>query len=239
VFPLILALTAILGFVLEGRPDLQQKIINSALNQLPIVGQTIGTDPSALRGNTGVLVVGLVLAIWSGMRAFVVLQMALDDIRELALDERSDFFRGKGKALVGLVAIGGAQVATVVMNAVATAVRTTWLNEWLLLVGGIVINTFILAFSYRELCSVRAPWREVMPGAFLGGVAFSVLQALGTSLVARSLSHASFVYGTFASVIALIWWLGLHASAALLGAELNHALVTPGPGRHPSERLEP
>jgi YihY family inner membrane protein len=237
VFPLILALTAVLGFVLQNRPDLQDKIINSALNQLPIVGQTIGTDPSALRGNTGVLVVGLVLAIWSGMRAFVVLQTALDDVRELTDDERCSFVRARVKAFVGMLAVGGAQVATVAINAVATAIHSARIDEMLLLVGGVAINTAILAFSYRELCSVRAPWREVLPGAFLGGVAFSVLQALGTSLVARSLSHASFVYGTFASVIALIWWLGLHSTAALIGAELNHALVDPGSGGGRDERL--
>ena len=237
VFPLILALTAVLGFVLQNRKDLRDKIINSALNKLPIVGQTIGTDPAALRGNTGVLVVGLVLAIWSAMRAFVVLQTALDDVRELTDDERCSFVRSKVKAFVAIVVVGGSQVATVTIHTVTTAVHITWLYQLLLLISGVAINTAILAFSYRELCSVRAPWREVLPGAFLSGVAFSVLQALGTSLVARTLSHASFVYGTFASVIALIWWLGLHSTAALIGAEVNHALVTPGPARRRSARL--
>ena len=36
--------------------------------------------------------------------------------------------------------------------------------------------------------------------------------------------NANAVYGTFASVIALVTWLSLHALVALVGAELNHAL---------------
>jgi uncharacterized BrkB/YihY/UPF0761 family membrane protein len=67
----------------------------------------------------------------------------------------------------------------------------------------------------------------VLPGAVVGGLAFTALQLVGTQVVARAIANASPVYGTFASVIALTWWLGLHSTIALGGAELNRVLVTP------------
>jgi membrane protein len=90
-----------------------------------------------------------------------------------------------------------------------------------------LVNTGVLVYAYRYICSATPPWREVLPGALLGGLAFSLLQLLGTQVVARAIAGFSPVYGTFAGVIALTWWMGLHATAALFGAELNRVLATP------------
>ena len=64
-----------------------------------------------------------------------------------------------------------------------------------------------------------------MPGAIVGGVLFTGLEVLGVAIVGRAIARASPVYGTFASVIALLAWLSLHAMIALGGAELNAALI--------------
>jgi len=41
VFPLFLVLTTVLGFVLQNYPKLQERIIESAFNQVPIIGQQV------------------------------------------------------------------------------------------------------------------------------------------------------------------------------------------------------
>jgi hypothetical protein len=41
IFPLLLVLTTILGFVFHGNPDLQQGIVDSALGQFPVVGSEL------------------------------------------------------------------------------------------------------------------------------------------------------------------------------------------------------
>lgn len=56
-------------------------------------------------------------------------------------------------------------------------------------------------------------------------VAFTGMPLLGTTVVSRAISRATPVYGTFASVIAMLGWLSLHATASLLGGELNAALA--------------
>jgi uncharacterized BrkB/YihY/UPF0761 family membrane protein len=47
---------------------------------------------------------------------------------------------------------------------------------------------------------------------------------LSTTVVSRAIANASPVYGSFATVIALLAWMSLHANAAFLGDELNRAL---------------
>jgi uncharacterized BrkB/YihY/UPF0761 family membrane protein len=61
----------------------------------------------------------------------------------------------------------------------------------------------------------------VLPGAVLGGLAWTVLSSLGTYYVSHQLRSATAIYGTFASVIVLLAWLYLGAQIALYAAELN------------------
>ena len=38
IFPILLLVTSVLGFILQGNPDLQERLINSALGTFPIIG---------------------------------------------------------------------------------------------------------------------------------------------------------------------------------------------------------
>src|SRR5437764_13947614 len=62
IFPLLLALVTILGYVLAGSPGLQQAVFSSAIGQFPIIGQHSPVQP--LTGNPAGLVIGLALAVW-------------------------------------------------------------------------------------------------------------------------------------------------------------------------------
>ncbi len=42
IFPLMLLGTSILGFFLQGNPELQDQLLNSALGQFPIIGDELG-----------------------------------------------------------------------------------------------------------------------------------------------------------------------------------------------------
>ncbi len=224
VFPLLLVFTTILGFALQSRPKFRDDIINSAFNRIPIIGEQVGSSPQELKGNVLVLIFGLVVALWAGMRAFNVLQSALDDIAEVPLNGRRSFLLTRARSLLGILVVGGAQIATAVLTSLVAVSGVRVLHRVLLIVGTVLVNTVVIAAAYRWLCVRKFGWREVAPGAIAGGIAFATLQIAGTVVVGRAISNANAVYGTFASVIALLTWLSLHALVALVGAELNHAL---------------
>jgi membrane protein len=226
VFPLIVVFTTILGYVLEGDSKLSKDIINSAMNQVPIVGEQLSKDPSKLQGSAVVLIFGLLASLWAGMKAFVAVHGALDDIRERPLDERSNPFITRLRALLGIAYIGGAQVGTAILASLATVTGVAVISKVLFLIFTAVINAGVLALSYRWLCTAWPSWRSVIPGAIVGGILFAGLQLIGVAIVGRSIAKASPVYGTFASVIGLLSWLSLHAIIALAGAELNATLAT-------------
>ena len=224
VFPLLLVFTTILGFVLQSRPRLRDEIRNSAFNRIPIIGEKVGSQPQELKGNMLVLIFGLVAALWAGMRAFNVLQSALDDVADVPQNMRPSMLRTRARSLLGIAIVGGAQIATAILTSLVAVSGVQAIHTVLLVVGAILVNTFVTAAAYRFLCVRHFTWRHVAPGAIAAGVAFAALQIAGTVVVGRAIANASSVYGTFASVIALLTWLSLHALIALVGAELNHAL---------------
>ncbi|CAB4766531.1 unannotated protein [freshwater metagenome] len=62
-FPLLLLFTSVLGFVLDGRPELQQEILDSALSQFPVIGDELAT-PQGLQGSVGAIIVGGLVALY-------------------------------------------------------------------------------------------------------------------------------------------------------------------------------
>ena len=222
VFPLLLVFTTILGFVLQNRPKFRDQIIDSAFNRIPIIGEKVGSQE--LKGNMLVLIFGLLAAIWAGMRAFNVLQSALDDVAEVPQTDRPSMLRTRARSLLAIAIVGGAQIATAVLTSLVAVSGVQALHKVLLVTGALLLNTFVIAAAYRFLCVRQFTWRQVAPGAIAAGIMFAALQTAGTVVVGRAIANASSVYGTFASVIALLTWLSLHALVALVGAELNHAL---------------
>ena len=159
--------------MLQSRPKLRADIIDSALAQLPFVGQQIADDPSKLNGNTVVLVLGLAAALWGGMKAFVAVHTALDDIGEQPLDERANLLITRLRALLGMAYVGGAQVATAILTSLASVTGVRVISKVLLLIFTTAINIGVLALSYRWLRTSWPSWRSVLPGAIVGGVLFA------------------------------------------------------------------
>lgn len=222
-FPLLLAATTILGFVLEGDPDLQSRIIDSALSQIPVIGSDLEPG-STINGNWWALVIGLGLALWGSLKAFVAIQSALDDVWEIPVDDRANGAVRRVRALVGVAVIGLGQIGAVALAAIVSEAALPGFGRILITLGGLVLNMIVVATMFRYLTSQHTTWSMVWPGAAFTGALYTVLQFSGTRLVTHTLDDAENVYGTFAATLALLSWLSLHALISLLGAELNGAL---------------
>ena len=236
IFPLLLVATTILGFVLQDNEELQQKIVEGALQDIPVLGEQLANDPTSLDGSVWVLIIGLATALWSATKAFVALQGALDDIWEVDLDERAAMPVQRGRAIMGLLIVGVGQIAGLVLSSVVGSIDLPAGGRLLLLLGGLVLNIGLIAFMYRFLTSAPTTWRRVRPGALAAGLAISLLQYFGTGIVRRITDNAGDTYGQFALVLGLVTWLGFLAISALMSAELNAALVRRETGATASTR---
>ena len=225
IFPLMLAGAVILGLVLDGNMELQERIIDGAASEIPVIGAELEKDPDALNGSVWVMIIGLAGALWSSTKAFVGLQGALDDTWEVHVDERAGLPVQRGRALLGIVILGAAQVGNIVIAAVITAADVPGIGQFGAMAGAFLVNVLVLAAMYRFLTSASPSWSEVWPGAIMAGVIFTALQHFGPRIVNRITENAGDTYGTFAVVLGLITWLGFLAIGGLMAAELNAAIV--------------
>lgn len=224
VFPLLAVMTTILGFVLENAKSVRQRIVDSVFSNLPFIGEQIQKDPSQIQGNVLVLVAGLATALWAGTKCFVAAQNGMNDIWEVPEHDRPNLAKSRGRALIAIGFVGLAQVASATVTGIVAISGVSWLNRILLVLAAIAINIGVLLEAYRVLTARPLNRRQLLPGAVGAGLGFSVLQLIGTTIVQRAITSSTPVYGNFATVIALLSWLTMHAVVALLGVEANAAL---------------
>jgi membrane protein len=224
IFPLLLALTAVLGFVLHGHPDWQHAVTNSALRDLPLVG---ANRPQPLHGSVLRLVVGAVLALWSGLGVAKSAQRAFDSVYLVARSERPDFLRSTARA-VALVAVGGSGlIATTAVSSAVTSVHSIdgfSLGAGLKVAGialAVVLNVLLFLVLFNWLTVSQLTWRHALPGAVMTAVALQVMQLAASAFISHKLKGASATYGNFAAVIVLLSWFALQAQVVLLAAEVN------------------
>jgi membrane protein len=220
IFPLLLVLTTVLGFVLQGHPDLERRIVDSALGQFPVIGPQLSRG--SLHGSALALGLGLGLALWAGIGVVLAAQNAMNHLWGVPFKRRPDPLHSRGRALVLLSLLGGGLLATTILASLAT-VGARFGIVWK--IGSIALSTALNValfwVGFRVLTAREVSWRQLRGGAIGAGVLYELLQLLGGYYVGHTLKHASNVYGTFGLVIGLLSWVYLTSHITLLAAEAN------------------
>lgn len=223
-FPLIMVATTILGFLLQGDPELRTEIVESAISQIPVLGDQILNQSGQIGGSLTALVIGLASGLWGSTRAFAALQTALDDAWEVPVEHRPNLVVRRVRSVIGLLVIGGAQIATVTLTSIAGWADLGSLSRIAIGLGVLAVNIAVVTTMFRYLSAAEVSWTMAWPGGVISGVAYTALQLIGTQVVSRLLSGAHSVYGAFASVLAITGWLLIHAVVSLFAAEINAAI---------------
>jgi YihY family inner membrane protein len=221
IFPLLLALSSILGFVLHGNPGRQHKIETSTLHDFPLV-----SGPVPKHGSVIIVVVGTVLALYSGLSVAKAAQNAWDIVYCVPRDDRPGLL-GKNARALRLVVVGGiGLIATAVISASLASGSAVGLHVGAALtvlsaVVTLLLDTALLAVVFRWLTSRDVSFREVLPGAAWAAVAFGILQVVASAFIAHQLKGAKATYGSFGTVIVLLSWFYLQSQVLLLAAQIN------------------
>ena len=88
-----------------------------------------------------------------------------------------------------------------------------------------VVNFGEYLFAFRVLTPGNVSLRQLVPGAIVAGVGWTVLQAVGGFVVGHYLKNDSAVYGLFGLVLGLFAWIYLIAELTVNAAELNVVLA--------------
>jgi membrane protein len=233
-FPLLLVFVTVLGFVLDGNPEAQRAIVDSAVKQIPIIGDQVGSG--SLKGSVPALVIGLAGSLLSGLAVTLAAQTAFNRVHAIPHRDRPDFLFSRLRGLGLLATLGTLQVISTVVAGLVTG----GLGGVLLLIAGVLVslalNLLLFVVAFRLLTDKVVPTRDLWPGIAVATVLWTVLQSVGGAYIGHVVKGAGQTYGTFATVIGLLTWLFLGARIVVYSAELNAVLSR---GLWPRSILDP
>src|SRR2546428_3654523 len=115
-FPLLLVLAAGLGIVLRGDPQLQRRILDSALGQFPLIGVQLRHDVAALGMAARVpMGIGIVGTLRAGMGVLEAMQNALDTVWGVPYKDRPSALVSSLRALLMLAVLGVMTVVSAIL----------------------------------------------------------------------------------------------------------------------------
>ena len=224
IYPLLLVVVTVFGFI--GAANLGHGLV-STLHQFPVVGSQFNPErgSSSLHGSVLGLVVGIIGLVYGAQGVTQTAQQAMAQVWNVPELELPGFAPRLARSLVGLVTIGGAFVINAGVASLAADKGLGWGIRLSILVGLLFVNMVLYVAAFRALTPGSIGTRELLPGAAVGSIGFSLLITVGANLVQHQIRHSSATYGQFGIVIGLVGFLFLLAKISLYGAELNPVLA--------------
>jgi YihY family inner membrane protein len=219
-FPLLLVATTIIGFVFEGTEAAELE--DSIIAEIPVIGSQVAGQANELSGSIPALVIGVLVALWAGLGCMQAAQDAMNEVWDVPRVAHPSFVAKRLRSLGTLALLGLALFVSTFTTQVVSLLPDL---PGIARAGGtacsLAINVALYLVAFRVLTTARPPWRQLLPGAIVAGLGYSVLQHVGTWYIERTISGAQDTYGTFAVVIGLLSWLYLLAQLTVFAAEIN------------------
>jgi YihY family inner membrane protein len=224
-FPLLLVLVTLLGLVASNNPAFRHQVLDAVAHQVPSIGNQLTGSVKQLRRSSIIgLIVGLIVLTWGATGLAQAGLFTMEQVWNLPGPARPGYFQRLGRAVIFLAVLGFGVVVTTVLTSLGLYAHGPGVLDVAgeILVGAANIGMFFL--SFRVLTPKGVPTRKLVPGAAAGGLAWTVLQALGTYVVGH-LRETDAAYGAFATVLVLLGWISLSVAITVYAAELNVVLA--------------
>ena len=239
-FPLLLLLASVLGFVLQGDLELQQRLLTSALGQFPVIKDQL-TTPQGLQGSGLGRTLAFLTALYGALGVGQAVQNAMNVAWGVPKNSRPNPLLVRGRSVLLLLTAGLTVVGTTVLSAIAATGSAFGTDVGALLQAAVVLasvllNAGICVLAFQIATAIRLPLSHIVPGALTAAVAWQLLQGFGATYVNAVVKGSDATSGIFAFVLGLIGWLYLGALALVLSVEGNvvrsrrlwpRALLTP------------
>lgn len=223
-FPLAIGVIAVLGFLIPSEA-VQAELFAFFERNLPTSTGLLQDNIASIidvRGTLGVL--SLVGLFWSGSAIFGSIGRAMDrawgveQSQPIYITKPRDILLSAGTGVLFFVSLALTSVSSLVpsanlpFGATTTAIVTQALSFLLVL--------SVVLLIYRFMPNATVYWRDIWPGALLASIILVVLQS-GFSLYVTRFANFQLVYGSIASVIALLLWIYASAFVLILGIEFS------------------
>lgn len=226
IFPILLLATSIFGFVLQGNPDLQERVLDSTLATFPIIGDELGR-PDGLQGSTTGVIIGALAATYGCLGLGQAAQNALNVAWSVPRNNRPNPVILRLKSLLLLVTAGAFVIATTTVSIVGAELfgDTGVAVRWLIRLANVVLVGLLLTVVFRLAAARRHHLGVATPGAFTVAVLWLILQEVGQLYTTQVLAGTQGMDAAFGLVLGLIGIIYVASFMGVIGIEVNVVLA--------------
>ena len=231
-FPILALSFAVIGFVARVYDGAESDLVDAVNGVLPgLVGNGDGQIAlSDIRDSApGILSVGIVVVLYSGLGWLSSMRDALSVLFVLPDREQPNFVVGKLRDLIALATLGLILMLSVGVSGIvrgASQEILDWVGlgsgmDWLLYVLAVVIGMAANALLFFALFEILAspddvPRRAVWSGAVLGAVGFEILKQV-SQLLLQSTAHSP-AFQAFGIALILVVWINYFSRVVMYAA---------------------
>jgi YihY family inner membrane protein len=223
-FPLLLVLVTVLGLLLHGNPELQHRVLNSALADFPIIGQQLKTNVNGVGRSGFGFAVGIVGSLLGARGLADATQYALNKLWAVPYTRRPGFPHNWLRSYGIIAVLGLGVLATTALSGIGA-----WGGHGVFGVGvqvasvalSLLVNMGLFWLAFHLATAREISWRDQWLAAALAGVVWQILQITGGLIVAHQLRNSSSLYGVFGVVLGLVAWLYLQARLTVYAVEAD------------------
>jgi membrane protein len=235
-FPLLLLLVAVLGFVLVTIPSPGQ-VVGFIAQALPISRSFLEENLTQIlqnRGASGVL--GLIGLFWSASSVFLTLSRNIN--RAWPMASARNFFQGRLVALAMVLILTVLLIMSVLISSLfsllplleipilgSVSIYDTLLWRFLRRLVPWVFAFLIFIGMYRWLPNTHVRWREAFWGALAATITWELLLWGFSRFISSGIVRYELVYGSLGTLIGLMIWIYLSSSIVLLGAHISASIA--------------
>lgn len=173
-----------------------------------------------VEGRRAASALGLFVLLWGGMQLFRAINIAFSSVN--GADRNVSIVEEIKDALTALFVVGTAVTITITAGAAITVFPGLEMVGLIWTIAQFVGLTVIFLPLYHVFSSVDYTWSELLPGAVVAALGWTMLQHL-FRLYAGHLSSS--IYSVFGGVILLIAWMYVGSFLVLVGFIVNQVRV--------------
>jgi membrane protein len=225
-FPGLLLLVTTLGYVLADNPEAQQKILDSAFGNFPVIGTQLEHNITSLHGSPVALVVGALGLLYGVLGVGQAGQLAFNRAWAIPRNERPNPIKSRVRSFAFVLVVGLGLIITTFLTGLGSSSgylssHAPNLVRGFVIAASVVTNIGVFFLAFRLLTARVVVARDLIPGAVVAAFGWQILQALGTTYLTRVIAHSSDIYGVFGIVLGLVAWIYLGATVTVFAAEVN------------------
>ncbi len=220
-FPLLLVLVTVLQIWFQNNPTLQHDVSTSVGHFFPLFGNTLETQIHGLQRVGLGLLIGILFTLYGARGAADAFRHTVDNMWQIPKNKRVGFPMSILHSFAIMCAGAAGFGATVIVSAVTASLGYHTVAKVLANLFGVGILTLVIAYSFRIATYGRLRLRYMLLGSTIAAVIIQLLLSFGSVLLKHELQRLDSLYGTFAVVLGLLFWVYLMSQVVLLSAEID------------------